>query len=1042
MNVPKFSVAHKSIVLMALTLALFWSIASAFSMQRREDPGTVQRVTQIITIWPGASTHNVEELVTKKIADDLRGVAHVDHVTGASKVGVSSVTVDLDDFVDQRASDIALRDIRNHLDDLRGSLPSGIVGPSIVQHFWDTYPVVLGITAEGLTPRELRDVAKHIGDDVSRLPDVGEVEMVGDQEQQVNVNLDVRRMADYAIGPLDVTNALARRNALLPGGVAEIAGRSASVTAPDTLHSVEDVADTPIASIGGRDVRVGDVATVQTGYPDPPDELVRVGGKAAVALAVMAKATSSVTRLTPEIRPLIAEELRKYPAGIHVTFIADQPTTVTNRLADFMANLMLGVVLASVLVALFMGVRNGLVVATTIVLSLVLTLGVMPLLSIDLQQISIISLIIAIGMVVDAGIVAVDNIERLMAQGVERQTAAWQGVAQLWFPLLTSTLVGMSSFVPFLLLSGAVGNFVHDLGLVVAISLAMSLVVAYFVTPILGEWFAVHADASRGNRVLRRITSAFERLLEALRRIYGPVAHFALRHAWLTAGSAALLVVVAGLLIPRLGLQFFPPADRSQFIINITAPDGTDIYETKHYVEQVERILDEQNGITTFAAFIGHGAPKIYYNVIPEPSSNNYAQFVVNTTDVATANRLIDELRVQTRAEVAGARVDVKKLEQGPPVGAPIQIRLSGDDARALTAASQLVQDALRKVPGTFAVRDSQGAPSTKLAINIDNPRASLAGVDEEQVRELLALAYSGANPTSIRENDRETPVTVRLPPELRHDATALAGIPIRNSAGAAVPLSEVASVSLDTDTGLATLRDGQKILTVSAEVAGRLPSAALQDFRNTAKSLRLPPGTTLSYAGEDEQSTKSLRQLLMALLVGLLLNQLILIVEFRVLRLSLVILSAVPLGLFGAVVGLGLTHSPFGFTAALGIAGLGGVVTNHTIVLFEYARREIAHGITLEEALIIAGRKRIRPILLTVITSIVALLPLALSGGGLWPPFCWAIIFGLAGSMIMTLVAIPAIYRVVSRGASLPIEDVAGSQSPIHLPAEAVGVH
>ena len=1037
MNLPKFSVTHKSLVLVALTLALVWSVASAFTMQRREDPGTIQRITQIVTIWPGASTHNVEELVTKKIADDLRGIEHVDHVTGASKVGISSVTVELDDQANERTADIALREVRNHLDDLRGQLPSGINGPSIVQHYWDTYPVVLGVTAPGLSPRELRDVAKTIGDDVSRLPDVGEVEMVGDQEQQVAVELDIRRLAAYSVSPLDVTAALARRNALLPGGIAQIGGRAANVTAPDTLQSVRDVADTQIVSTNGRTVRVGDLASVHAAYPDPPDELVRVGGQPAVALAVMAKATSSVTQLTPEIKPLIARELARYPAGLHVTFIADQPTTVDHRLFDFTLNLALGIVLATVLVALFMGVRNGLLVATTIVLSIVLTLGVMPLLSIDLQQISIISLIIAIGMVVDAGIVAVDNIERLLAQGVDRQTAAWQGVSQLWFPLLTSTLVGMSSFVPFLLLGGGVGNFVHDLGLVVAISLSMSLLVAYFVTPIIGEWFALPANAGTRQRALRWIETSFERLLETLRRIYEPIAHAALRRAWLTAGVAVALVVVAAAYIPHLGQQFFPPADRNQFMINVTAPDGTDLAQTQRYVEQVEGILDRQTGITGFAAFIGHGAPKIYYNVIPEQASTNYAQFIVNTTDVSTANRLIDALRVQTQAEVAGARVDVKKLEQGPPVGAPIQIRLGGDDAHALGVASQQVQALLRSVPGTFAVRDSQGTPSTKLAVSVDNARATLAGVDEQQVRALLALAYSGATPTSIREEDRETAVVVRLPSGLRRDASVLGALPMRNASGAAVPLSEVASVALDTDTGLATLRDGQKIVTVSAEVAGRLPSAALADFRAAVHSLHLPPGVTLSYAGEDEQSSKSLRQLLMALLVGLMLNQLILIVEFRTLRLSLVILGAVPLGLFGAVVGLGLTHSPFGFTAALGIAGLGGVVTNHTIVLFEYARRELQHGLTLEEALIVAGKKRIRPILLTVITSIVALLPLALAGGGLWPPFCWAIIFGLAGSMVMTLVAIPAIYRVVSRGASLPLEPAADAAAP-HAEAEA----
>jgi multidrug efflux pump subunit AcrB len=317
------------------------------------------------------------------------------------------------------------------------------------------------------------------------------------------------------------------------------------------------------------------------------------------------------------------------------------------------------------------------------------------------------------------------------------------------------------------------------------------------------------------------------------------------------------------------------------------------------------------------------------------------------------------------------------------------------------------------------AVRDSLGEPSTALAIDVDHDRAAIAGVPEQSIRELLATAYGGTAPSDIREPDRQTPIVVRLPPAMRRDANALEGMTVRSSSGAAVPLGELTSVRLDTQTSQTTLRDGLPTVTVSADVAGRLPSGVLADFRNAIAGVSLPPGVTLSYAGEDEQTGKAFRNLLIAALIGLLVNQIILLWEFRSWRTTLVILAAVPLGLVGAVAGLAITGNHFGFVASLGLASLGGIVTNHTIVLFEYARREIEEhpGIDMDEALIHAGQKRLRPILLTVVTSIAGLLPLAFSSQTLWRPFCWVVIFGLASSMVMTLVVIPALYRLVTVG-------------------------
>jgi len=1010
-NLPRFALTRTSLVVAILLLALVWSLVSAFTMQRREDPGTTQRQTEIVTVWPGATSESVEQLVTKKIVDNVRGVAHIDHVEGTSRPGISVVEVVFDDAIN--SADQPLRDVRNKISDIASDLPRGIDGPTLVDDVWSTYPMIVGITARGYSDRELRDVAKHIADGISRLPDVAQVSLVGEQRQQVDVDLDLHALSAYGFSASDIIGAISARNQIVPNGTLPLSGRLVQVDPSDPLRDAADVAATLISAQDGRVVRTGDIASIHAGYPDPPSEIVRVDGERGIALAVKLKETSSVTDLGPSVDAYLANARAAWPADVHVTLVANQPQTVKERVADFILNLVLAVLVVTGLVALFMGPRNGILVGTTVVLSIVLTLGVMPLLHIDINQISILGLIISLGIIVDAGIVAIDNIEHHLRDGDSRFDAAWRGVGELWFPLLTSTLVAMSSYVPFRLMGGGVGDFVRDLGVVTSISLVNSLLVAYFITPILGRAFAVPSNQA-GSGPAARVRGWFDGLLQRLRDLYVPVARTALEHPRTTISIAGAALFAAILAIPHLGVQFFPAADRNQFFIAVQAPEGTDIHTTEAIVEHVESLLAKEKDVTAWGAFVGRGAPRFYYNVISEQPKPSYAQILVDTVDVPSANRLVPALQRQIDAQIAGARIEVKKLEQGPPVGAPIQIRLTGDDRSALDTASAMLQERLRAVPGVVQVRDSEGVASTTLAVKIDEDAAAAAGVNDAEIADALSLAYGGRSITDIRERDRETPIVVRLNGALRSDPSAISAIGVRSASGATVPLGEVVRFVPSTQTSTLSYRDGTPEVVVLADVRGTLASDALADFKGRISSLQLPAGVHLAYAGEDEQTSKAFTSLFVALFVGLMVNQIVLIWEFRRLRLSLVVLSAVPLGLIGAVFGLAITGNHFGFVAFLGIASLGGIVTNHTIVLFEYAHREIEAGHAMEDALIIAGTKRLRPIMLTVLASIAGLLPLAFSTQTLWRPMCWAIIFGLLFSMVMTLVAIPALYRLV----------------------------
>lgn len=1006
---PRFALTRTSLVLAIFALALIWSIISAFTMQRREDPGTAQRQTEVVTLWPGATSENVQELITRKIADDLRSVGHVDHVEGISRPGISDVTVIFDDALTD--ADGPLRDVRNHLADLAPQLPQAISGPLIVPHYWETTPMIVGISARGYSNRDLRDVAKHLADGLSRLPDVASVDLVGEQQRQVDVDVDLQKLAAYGMTASDISAAVAGRNTIVPDGTVSQSGRLLQVHPQTALADAADVAATLLPNADGRTVRLADIANVHDGYPDPPAEIVHVNGAPGIALAIRLKDTSSVTDLGPSVKAFLAQAQQQLPSAVAIDLIADQPQTVRERVSDFMVNLGIAMLVVTGLVSLFMGLRNGLLVGATVLFSTLLTLGVMPLLHIDINQISILALIISLGIIVDAGIVAVDNIEHLLREGASRFDAAWRGVGELWFPLLTSTLVAMSSYVPFRMMGGGIGDFVRDLGVVTSISLVMSLLVAYFITPILGRAFAVRSDESGGGRVAQ----AFDRLLDRTRALYVPMARRALAHPRTTVGIAAVAVVISVMAIPRLGVQFFPAADRNQFFIAVNAPEGTDIYQTQRLVDRVDALLSRTAGVTTWGSFIGRGAPRFYYNVLSEQPKPSYAQILVDTRSVADANRLVPQLQRDIDASIPGARIEVRKLEQGPPVGAPLQLRLLGDNRTSLADASQRLQRVLRGTPGIVDVRDSLGVASSTLGVSIDAQRAATAGVNEASIADALALAYGESAVTQIRESDRQTPVVLRLPRALRDDPQSALSIPVRNNAGQSVPLGEIATVGLSAQTSAIADRDQSNEVIVYADVNGVLASDALAAFKSKAASVGLPPGVRISYAGEDEQTSKAFTNLFVALFVGLMINQIVLIWEFRKVRLSLIILAAVPLGLIGAVFGLAVTGNHFGFVAFLGIASLGGIVTNHTIVLFEYAQRELQSGHAMQDALIIAGTKRLRPILLTVGASIAGLLPLAFSTQTLWRPMCWAIIFGLLFSMLMTLVAIPALYRLVS---------------------------
>lgn len=1011
MSLTQFAVKYRPVTYVALAALLGLGLLALFTLSRREDPDLQGRFVQIIALYPGADAAQVEELVSDRLERSLLELDDIKTVRSTSRPGVAVLQAEASDQLHDLKK---FRDeLRNRIDDARSSLPQGVVSVDVNDRFADTSALIIGITWDGATDRQRGDLARKLRDRLRRLSDIAEVHLVAEQEERVTVSLSAQRLAQFALTPAQVTTAIARRNTLPDtGGSVEAGDARLRIQPTGDLTTAAELPGLILAAPNGHPVALRDVAEVKRDYADPPTQRLRVNGKPAVGVSLTMRKGSNITTLGARARTVLAEMRSDLPAGAELHLLNDLPRSVDRRMGEFTTNLVSGVALILVVLYLFMGLRSAVIVGAMLPLTILGTFALMFIFGRDIQQISITALIIALGLVVDNSIVVVDNIERKLSAGLPPEQAAIAGTDELRIPLLTSNLTTVASFAPILLLSGGVGEFIRDLGIVTSLATLISLLFNYTIAPLIAIRFLRSTQADRPNR-LRRATL---RLVDRLRDLLSGLAERGLRRPRLTVTLAMLGLCLALAVIPRLGTQFFPAAERDQFAVDVWLPEGRDIRATERTTARIEEILRRQAGVRSVVSYIGEGGPRFYYNISPEPPTANYAQIVVNTAGIEETHRLAAQVQQEIDATITEARVIAHTLEQGPPVGAPIAIRITGDSIADLRATADQVQAILNATPGARSVAQDYGERPLVLRTQVDQDQAAQAGLTSTDIAQAAQMGFSGLTASVLREGEKEIPIQVRLAPAERADAQSLADLPLPTSNGTVVPLRQVASLALAPQEGRILRRNHQRTLTVSAYSDGsRLASQTLAEARRRLDHLPLPTGVALNYGGEQEEVGKSFTELLLMLGVSLAANLIIVVWEFNSFRAALTILIAVPFSMIGAILGLFLTHQPFGFMAFLGITSLAGVVTNHAIVLFEYALEEQKHGLTLDQALLAAGRKRLRPILLTVALSIFGVLPQAFNGGSLWPPLAWSLICGLMMSLLLTLVIVPAFYKAIA---------------------------
>ena len=944
--------------------------------------------------------------------------------------GPGFVGLDFETALDDRRLLAAVNDVvRERL--VGSQLHPDVWPPALIRDPADTAARLKDVAGDKYSYRDLDRFTDVLKRALQNVPQVAKVTRAGILPEQVFLEYSQQRIAASGLRPSTLLQVLAARNTTAPGGLIEIGGRGLLVDPSGEFTSAREIGDVIVgASSTGRPVYLRDSVDITRGYETParylnyftarqPDGSWRRAR--AVTLSLQMRPGEQIAAFGEAVDRMLAGLGPAIPSDLVLARPSDQPLQVKENVGLFMRSLYEAIILV-VLVALigFWEWRSAFVLALAIPLTLALTFAFMRMLGIDLQQVSIASLIIALGLLVDDPVVAGDAIKRGLDSGLPPRIAAWLGPTRLATAILFATITNIVAYLPLLLVSGATGDFIYSLPVVLACALVASRIVSMTFIPLLGGYLL---------RPSRTVASPADRQRGAT-GLYYRVSGALIDHRWVTLAVALLMLVVGGLSVRSIKVQFFPKDLSYLSYIDVWLPEDATVPATNEVARQAEEIVrqvaDEfgrshADGaeappvLRSVTTFVGGGGPRFWFSAAPELMQPNYAQLIVSVADKHQTEPLVARLQQALSAQIAGARVDVRQLETGKPVGIPVQVRLSGEDIGTLRGLAERAKTIFRAVPHADRVRDDWGSDSVKVRLEVDADRASLAGVTNLEVALSSATALNGFRVTTLRDGEQRIPVLARLRVEDRARLSDLQNLYVYAlQSEARVPLGQVSRLTYGPSTEKIRRRNQFRTITVATfPVPGALPSEVLSAARPALADLArsLPPGYRLDIGGEEEEQVQGFSELAQVMLVSVVLIYVALVFQFRNAVKPLIVFSAIPFGVMGAMVSLAVMGAPFGFMAFLGVASLIGVIVSHVIVLFDYIEEAHERGESLRAALLDAGVARLRPVVVTVGATVFGLIPLALHGGPLWEGLCYTQIGGLTVATVVTLVLVPVLY-------------------------------
>ena len=1027
-NLSRWAIQHPSITRFLFAIIIIAGALGLARIGQKEDPDFTFRVMVVQVVWPGASLTDMQDQVVNKIERKLQETPHLDYLRSFTRAGSAIITVSIKGDTFGRDVTDAFYQVRKKVGDIAGDLPSGILGPYFNDEFGDTFITLHAITGDGYSFPELKTFATAARDALLRVPGVEKAVVLGDQPQELYIDISSKVLAERGLTILDIQNALTTQNNVDPSGHVETGLRSVRISVDGDIRKPGDLADLRL-KIGSQVLRLGDIATITLGLEDPFARKFRFNGKDAVEVGVVMTSGFNVTSVGKDVHAALADFEATLPTGVEVSQISDQPAVVTDAIREFAEALIEALVIVLVVSFISIGWRAGLVVAITIPLVLAATFAIMVEFGIDLQRISLGALILALGLLVDDAIIAVEMMERKLQEGFARLDAASFAYRSTAFPMLSGTLITVAGFIPVGFAASTAGEYVRSLFYVVGIALTVSWFAAVYFTPWLGHWIlkerphdgAGHRDVY-GTRFYKRLRATIA---------------WSVRHRVIV--LTATMLVFAGSLyafqfIPK---NFFPQSSRPEILVDLWLPEGTGTAEVEAQAKAVEaRILGDTDQ-RFVASYLGEGAPRFFLPLDQQLRNPNFAQLLVMAKDVPSRERLILKIRGFLAEDFPSIRYKVDRLFLGPPTGWPVQMRVVGPDRDVVRRIADQVGDAFRAEPLLSAVHDDWLEPVPTMKLVIDQDRARALGVSSQRIRQILQVSLSGASIGDMRDGEETIPIVLRQPDNERTLLSAVESTYVPTDLGGAVPISQLAKVVPILEPGIEWRRNRLPTITVRATVPDDVqPEGVVTGLFAKLQPLRdqLPPGYSIAIQGGPEDSAESQLSIAAKAPVMLFVVIVLLMIQLQHFGKAMLVFFTGPLGIIGAAAALLITGSPFGFVAILGVIALLGIIQRNSVILLDQIDQDLASGLDPVEAVVGSAVRRFRPIMLTAAAAVLALIPIARSV--FFGPMAYAMMGGILVATVLTIVVLPAAYALFFRigrtkRAEEPSADVAMETAP-----------
>lgn len=1001
-NLTELSLKNKNLVWYFIVMAFIGGIFSYFNLGRMEDPKFVVRQMIVAAYWPGATAYEMQEQVTDKLEKKLQDIPNLDNLRSETRPGSTVIYIELNEIPLTEQIRPTWRDVRNYCNDIKSDLPEGVMGP----FFNDTYDEVFGsiyaLTGDGFSYEELRQHAENIRRLMLVVDDVKKIELVGVQSEIVYVEVERAKLSELGISPQVISNALATQNAMTPAGYVNTSSDNVYLRVAGIFNDLDEIKNLPIGA-NGKIFRLGDIAKVERRFVDPPEPKIFFNGKPAIGIAVSMEDGGNILKLGENLDKMAEQIQNELPLGLELQEVSDQPQVVEESIGEFVETLILAIVIVLAVSFASLGLRTGLVVAFCIPLVLAGTFCFMYVLGIDLHKVSLGSLIIALGLLVDDEIIAVEMMSVQLERGLSRFDAACHAFNVTAKPMLTGTLITCAGFIPVAFAKGIASEFCRDMFWVVSIALILSWVVSVMVAPLFGTYIIKAEKKSEDELYDTRFYRMFRRVLELF-----------LRNKILALSGTILAFSATIFVAEFVQKEFFPPSIRPEILIEFRLPEGASMAATQFEADRFAKFLStERDNIKNFAYYVGKDTPRFVLTIAPKTDADNFAKFVV-TASGDNRDALIKKIRHELEENFPLVRFNLQLIQTGPPADYPIMIRVSGVDVERVQTLAAQVADLVAQNPNVADINFDWNAKSKIVRIDLDQDKIRALGVSSQAIKSTLYTEITGAKVAEFYTGDRTIDIDLRLAAADRNNLAELKTLPIYLGAAGYVPLEQIAKISYDAEFGLINRRDLKPTITVQANIlSGTANDAAIKAFDAT-EDLRknLPLGYSIEPGGDLEQSNKSTGHLLKMLPLVVFIIMTLLMFQLKDAKAMVLTLLTAPLGIIGVIFAMLILSKPMGFVAQLGVVALSGMIIRNSVILIDQIQQHVAAGENLHDAIIDSAILRFRPIMLTALAAILGMLPLMVSE--FWGPMAVAIAGGLLVATVLTLLILPVMYASI----------------------------